>query len=72
MTGIRFSSRYTENTDIHGSMMKPGGTMMEGEKGGLMGRMGQMMNHCGRMMNNGTGTFRPNEQWRRGAPDRDD
>jgi len=62
---------YADNSDTSGSMMGRGG-MMGGARGGMMGRMSQMMSHCGGMMSGGSDSGRPNEQWRRGAPDKDD
>lgn len=51
-----------------GSTKSPG--MMGG--GNMMGRMSQMMDQCSSMMQGGAGGSRPNDQWRKNAPEKPD
>lgn len=53
----------------------PSGSMTSGSMmgdGNMMGRMSRMMDHCGSMMQSGPGGSRPNDQWRRNAPEKPD
>jgi len=52
----------------------PSGSMMAGGmmSGGHMMEMSRMMGHCGGIMHGGSGSGRPNEQWRRATPDNED
>ncbi|MGD9724793.1 MAG: hypothetical protein AB7M05_08530 [Alphaproteobacteria bacterium] len=52
-----------------GSMMGSG-MMGQGSMMNMMGQMSQMMDHCNQMMQGsmGSGSGKPNEQWRKEAP----
>jgi len=58
---------------LHGSMMgrgtMGGSGMMGGHGMGMMNEMSRMMDQCGAMMQ---GNERPNDQWRRNPPSRQD
>ncbi len=57
---------YAQETNgAVGSMMRG---MMGG--GGMMGRMSGMMDHCGAMMQGSSRGDRPNDQWRKGSPNK--
>ena len=52
---------------------EPSGGIMQGDQGGMMGQMSEMMENCNDMMQsmNQGGSGKPNEQWRKDAPETD-
>ncbi len=72
VTASAFAAAALAATALYADARRDGGRTMMGSggmmgRGGMMGQMGGMMDHCNQMMG-GSGSDRPNEQWRKDGP----